>query len=101
MGRISRGSPAQVTDDFFLVPNVVTRSEYVDPARKELVGDIRCDTESGRRVFYVRDDQIEILLLAELGQTLLQDLSTGFAYDVSSEEDSSRRYRPTPASGKE
>ena len=52
----------EVVDDLALVPDVVSGGDDVDAELEEFLGQRRSDAEAGRRVFAVRDDEIDAAL---------------------------------------
>ena len=77
---------ADVVERFFLVPDVVAGRHHVDAPSQELIADLAGDAEAGRRVFGVGDDDVDLMVVDERGQTALDELASRPPDDVADEE---------------
>ena len=72
----------EVFDDLALVPDVISGGHHVDTQIEKLFRQRRRDSESGRGIFAVGDDQINGVLLAQSGQTVFYDRPSGSPKNV-------------------
>jgi hypothetical protein len=61
---------------------MVAGGHYVDPPVQQLVADFAGDPPSGSGVFGVRDDQIHLEMLNEVGKPLADELPAGAPDDI-------------------
>ena len=76
----------QVLEYFLAIPAMVPAGEDVDAVLQEVVGDFGGDAEAGGGVFAIGDDQVDLALRDEIGETIANDLAAGGAYDVPDKE---------------
>jgi len=81
------GLAIEVGDDLAPVVGVVAERDGVDPGAQELVGDLRCDAETGGGVLAVDHHEGRVLALAQEGQPAQQHLAARTPHDVADKED--------------
>jgi hypothetical protein len=69
--------------DFPLVPDMIAGGEHIDPDFKQFPGDIRGQTETGRCIFAIGDDQIDLVAIYQTIKFAYQSLAAGAANDIS------------------
>src|SRR5207249_2802951 len=91
-GRIVRGAEqarldADVVERLALVPDVIARRHDVDAPLEQLIADLPRDAESRGRVLGVRDDEIDLVMLHDRGQSVPHEIASGPPHDVADEEE--------------
>jgi hypothetical protein len=72
----------KVVQNLALVPDVIARSEYVDAEFEKFFRDLTGDTEAGRGVLSVGNDQIDRMSSHQRSKFLLNDVSPGPSKNV-------------------
>ena len=76
----------EVRQDLALVPAVIAAGHHLNAVAEQIVGEVGRDAESGRRVFAVGDDEVDLVMPDEGGQAPADQLAAGLADDVADEE---------------
>ena len=89
-GKIGGSQQARLVRDkienFFAVPTVIAAGEHVDAVLQQFLRNTRGDAESRGGVFAVGNDQVDVLVLDEVGEPVTNNLAAGRPHDVADEE---------------
>ncbi len=72
----------EVIDDFTFVPDVISGGHHVDAQIEKFFRQGRRDSEAGRGIFAVGDNQVHGVLLAKIRQAILYDRPPGAPKNV-------------------
>ena len=76
----------EIFDDFALIPDVISGGHHVDAKIEKLFRQRGRDPKPRRRIFAVRDDQIDRVLLAQFRQAIFNDRPPGASKNVANEK---------------
>ena len=83
----------QVRLEVALVEDVVPRRDEVDPGREHLVGGLRGEAETARRIFAIRDRRLDVVLFANERNATFERVTARRADDVTDQEKFKGFYR--------
>ena len=75
----------QIGNDGALVPDMIAGSEQIDLGIQEILGDLGCDAESGRRVLDIGNAEVYAIFLDQAVKFFLNQSSARFAEYVADE----------------
>src|SRR6185369_539918 len=78
---------ADVFNRFFLIKDVIAGGHHVDAGRKQLFAQGGCDGKTASEIFGVHDGEIDVVLLAQVLDTLEHSNAPGLSNDISNHED--------------
>ena len=78
----------KVRNNGALVPDVISGREAVNPCMDHIVGNLRCDAESGGRILNIGNAKIDAIFVDQALELFLNQPSARFAEDVAEEENS-------------
>ena len=76
----------EVFDDLALIPNVIAGSEHFNAEVKKLLSKLWSNAEAGSSVFAVGNDQVNVVLLHQLGQAFAHDSAAGASENVANKK---------------
>ena len=78
----------KVIDDFALIPDVIAGCDHVDVQLEEFFRQRRSNAEASRRIFAVRNDQIDGVIADDSGQPVFDDISSRASENVADKKNS-------------
>ncbi len=65
---------------------MIAAGKHIDAVVEKFIGQARGDAESSSGIFTIGDDQIDFLLTYDIGETVVDDLASWRADDITDEE---------------
>ena len=90
LGEIGGANQSRLVRDelvnLLAIPTVVAAGNHFNSALQQLLGDARGDAEARSGIFAISDDQVDMLVLDDVGKAVAHNLSAGRADDVADKE---------------
>jgi hypothetical protein len=80
-----------VIENFLTVPAVIAAGDDFHARGKKIVGQSRCDAETGSGIFAIRDYEIYLMLRDDFGEMLREHLAAGRADNISDKKNAHER----------
>src|SRR6266478_4864189 len=81
------GRRRDVLARFLFVPDVIAGRHHVDAPFEQRLADVTRDTEPIGRVFRVRDDEVDAVMLDETTESPVYEVAPGASDNVADEQD--------------